>query len=51
VSAAPSPQKGASIGFVPRELSYSRERGGFDFAKAELLEWSLLSVPAAARCP
>jgi HK97 family phage prohead protease len=40
--------KGASIGFAPREFAYNRTRGGFDFHKSELLEWSLVSIPAAA---
>jgi hypothetical protein len=45
---APSPSgKAASIGFSPVEFEFNRQRGGFDFKRSELVEWSLVSIPAA----
>jgi HK97 family phage prohead protease len=37
-----------SVGFQPMETSFDEERGGFNFAKAELLEFSVVPVPANA---
>lgn len=38
----------ASIGFLPKRggFEYDPERGGFDFRKTELLEYSIVPVPA-----
>jgi HK97 family phage prohead protease len=38
--------RGASIGFKPIGAPKSNELGGYDFPKVELLEWSLVPVPA-----
>jgi HK97 family phage prohead protease len=38
--------RGASIGFKPIGMPKSNELGGYDFPKVELLEWSLVPVPA-----
>lgn len=35
-----------SVGFIPKETSYDEERGGFNFLKQELLEFSLVPIPA-----
>jgi HK97 family phage prohead protease len=37
---------GASVGFRPTEFSYNETRGGVDFAAQELLEFSVVPVPA-----
>ncbi|GKS58273.1 hypothetical protein YTPLAS18_18000 [Nitrospira sp.] len=38
--------KSASIGFRPKKYFWNNERGGLDIEEAELLEWSVVSVPA-----
>ena len=38
--------KACSIGFRPVEWVYDEDRKGMNFAKAELLEWSVVPVPA-----
>jgi HK97 family phage prohead protease len=38
--------RGASIGFRPISTPKSNELGGYDYSKVELLEWSLVPVPA-----
>lgn len=40
--------KGASIGFRPLEWNYDEMRRGVNFQKVELLEWSVVPVPANA---
>ena len=40
--------KGASIGFRPLEWAYDEERRGVNFQKVELLEFSIVPVPANA---
>jgi len=39
--------KGASIGFMPVRWNFNRERGGIDFHETSLLEWSIVTTPAA----
>lgn len=41
--------KGASVGFRPLTYSYNEERGGVDFTQQELLEFSVVPVPANAQ--
>lgn len=38
--------RGASVGFRPLDFSYNEQRGGVDFSKQELLEFSVVPVPA-----
>jgi HK97 family phage prohead protease len=38
----------ASVGFRPIRCEPNRERGGIDFLEQELLEWSVVGVPANA---
>jgi len=40
--------RGASVGFLPQKFSFNEERGPFaiDFEEQELLEWSVLPIPA-----
>ena len=38
--------RGASVGFRPLAFQYNEERGGVDFQKQELLEFSVVPVPA-----
>lgn len=38
--------RAASIGFRPLEWTYNEERGGVDFKRVELLEFSIVPVPA-----
>lgn len=38
----------SSVGFRALEWAYNEERGGYDFLRHELLEWSLVPVPANA---
>jgi HK97 family phage prohead protease len=40
----------ASVGFNPKKWLYNEERGGFDFVECELLEYSIVPVPANAEC-
>jgi HK97 family phage prohead protease len=40
--------RGASVGFRPLAFTYNDARGGVDFAKQELLEFSVVPVPANA---
>jgi len=35
-----------SVGFIPMKSMWNDERGGFDFAEQELLEFSIVPVPA-----
>jgi len=41
--------RAASVGFLPREWQRNDDTGGFDFTLAELLEWSIVAVPANDR--
>jgi HK97 family phage prohead protease len=41
--------KGASVGFRPTSFEYNDERGGVDFTGQELLEFSVVPVPANAQ--
>jgi HK97 family phage prohead protease len=41
--------KGASVGFRPVTFAYNDERGGVDFAQQELLEFSVVPIPANAQ--
>lgn len=41
--------KGASVGFRPLTFSYNEERSGVDFSTQELLEFSVVPVPANAQ--
>jgi HK97 family phage prohead protease len=36
----------ASVGFLPMEYERDEERGGYNFSKQELLEFSIVNVPA-----
>lgn len=38
--------KATSVGFRPLEVTINEERGGLDFQRQELLEWSIVPVPA-----
>ena len=38
--------RAGSVGFAPVEWTRNEERGGIDFQKQELLEWSIVSIPA-----
>jgi HK97 family phage prohead protease len=38
--------KATSVGFRPLEVNINEERGGLDFIRQELLEWSIVPVPA-----
>jgi hypothetical protein len=38
--------KATSVGFRPLEWKFNEQRGGFDFTKQELLEFSIVPVPA-----
>ena len=38
--------RASSVGFKPLKYNYNAERGGVDIEEAELLEWSVVSVPA-----
>ncbi len=38
--------RGASIGFRPLTTPKANDLGGYDFGSVELLEWSLVPVPA-----
>ena len=38
--------RGASVGFRPLTFQYNEDRGGVDFEKQELLEFSVVPVPA-----
>lgn len=40
--------KGVSIGFKPIEQSYNKDTGGFRFLRSEVLELSLVAIPANA---
>lgn len=39
----------SSVGFNPEEWSFDEERGGFNFIRQVLLEWSIVSVPALSQ--
>ena len=39
---------GSSVGMLPVEWSYNAKRDGNDFTRQQLLEWSIVSVPANA---
>ena len=41
--------KGASVGFRPLAFTYNEARGGVDFSKQELLEFSVVPIPANAQ--
>jgi HK97 family phage prohead protease len=38
--------RGASVGFRPMEFNFNEDRGGVDFEQQELLEFSVVPVPA-----
>jgi len=38
--------RGASVGFRPLDFTYNEQRGGVDFTQQELLEFSVVPVPA-----
>ena len=38
--------KATSVGFIPKEWTWDEERGGFNFIKSELFEFSVVPVPA-----
>lgn len=38
--------RATSVGFQPQEWSYDEERGGYNFIEQELLEYSIVPVPA-----
>jgi HK97 family phage prohead protease len=40
--------KAASVGFRPLEFSFDDERGGINFMRQELTEWSVVTIPANA---
>lgn len=40
--------RAASVGFRPIKYNYNAERNGMDIEEAELLEWSVVSIPANA---
>jgi HK97 family phage prohead protease len=42
--------RAASVGFKPQQYAYNDERKGVDIQKAELLEWSIVPVPANPEC-
>jgi len=37
-----------SVGFIPHEYVWNDKRGGFDFSKQELIEYSIVGVPMNA---
>ena len=39
----------ASVGFKAIRSAYNAQRGGTDFFEQELLEWSVVPVPALAQ--
>jgi HK97 family phage prohead protease len=41
--------KGASVGFRPKTFQYNEKRGGVDFVQQELLEFSVVPIPANAQ--
>ena len=41
---------GVSVGFQPKRMAYNEERRGVDFLEQELLEFSVVPVPANAVC-
>jgi HK97 family phage prohead protease len=41
--------RGASVGFRPTSFAFNEARGGVDFAKQELLEFSIVPIPANAQ--
>jgi HK97 family phage prohead protease len=41
--------RGASVGFRPMSFAFNDVRGGVDFAKQELLEFSIVPIPANAQ--
>jgi HK97 family phage prohead protease len=42
--------RAASVGFKPIKYLYNEERRGIDIEEAELLEWSIVPVPANPEC-
>lgn len=42
--------RAASVGFKPLKYMYNEERRGVDIEGSELLEWSIVPVPANAEC-
>ena len=38
--------KATSVGFIPQEWSWDEQRGGYNFIKSELFEFSVVPVPA-----
>lgn len=36
--------KNVSVGFIPEEWAYNEERGGIDFTKQRLVEWSIVPI-------
>jgi hypothetical protein len=41
--------RATSVGLLPLKYIYNAERGGFDIQKQELLEWSVVNIPANPR--
>jgi HK97 family phage prohead protease len=42
--------RATSVGFVPIKWAYDEERGGYDILEQELLEYSIVPVPANPEC-
>lgn len=42
--------RATSVGFRPQEMSYDSDRGGYNFLRCELLEFSVCCVPANPAC-
>ena len=40
--------RAGSVGFKPVKYIWNEERGGYDFSEQELIEWSIVSIPANA---
>lgn len=42
--------RATSVGFIPLKWAYDEERGGYDILEQELLEYSIVPVPANPEC-
>ena len=38
--------RGASVRWDPLEWTHNEKRGGIDFKRQELLEWSVVTIPS-----